>query len=132
MRKIFTFLSLFIAGSALAQDQYLITFKDKGPEAVVLSQQPSKILSEKALARRAKNQVKITSEDLPVSRKYLQQLQQNGIEIRQKSKWLNTALIETSLNETALLHQFPAIKTVKKITVSAARSTNKFPEINQP
>ncbi|MBK0403196.1 S8 family peptidase [Adhaeribacter sp. BT258] len=129
MKKIFTLLSLFIAGNALAQNQYLVTFKDKGPEAAYLRQHPAQILSEKALARRAKSQVKLTAEDLPVSHQYLSQLKQNGIKIQQKSKWLNMALIETDWSETALQRKFPAIRSVKKVAAPVKGEKNKFPEV---
>ncbi|MFC5271109.1 S8 family peptidase [Adhaeribacter terreus] len=128
MKKIFTLLSLFIAGNALAQDKYLVTFKDKGPEAVYLQQHPERVLSEKALARRAKNNIPLKEDDLPVSQKYLEQLQKNGIRIEQKSKWLNTVLIETNLSEKTLQQKFPAIRSVKKLAVTAAQATNKLPE----
>ena len=87
MKKLLLLLGL-TAGyfTAEAQNQYLITFKDKGPEAAFFRQHPEKMLSEKSLARRQKHGVLLKEEDLPVSQTYLNQLQQNGIRIRQKSK----------------------------------------------
>ena len=116
--------------TAQAQHQYLVTFKDKGPEAAYFRQHPSKVLSEKALARRVKNRVALQEEDLPVSRKYLDEFRKNGIRIQQKSKWLNTVFIETNLNETALQQKFPAIKAVEKLKPTPAQAGSKLPDVN--
>src|SRR5688572_20456356 len=112
-----------------AQNQYLITFKDKGPEAASFRQHPEKILSNKSLARRQKHGINLNEEDLPVSQTYLKQLQQNGIEIKQKSKWLNAVYVEASLDPQTLKLRIPAIKELKIYTTSNVRSAaNKFPE----
>ncbi|KAA9340241.1 S8 family peptidase [Adhaeribacter soli] len=116
--------------TAQAQNQYLITFKDKGPEAAYYRQHPEKVLSERALARRQKHNALLKEEDLPVSNTYLKQLQEKDIEIRQKSKWLNAAYIETSLDRNDLQKQFPAIKTIKVYGSKTEKpAPAKFPEV---
>lgn len=116
----------FTAGflNAEAQRQYLITFKDKGPEAAYFRQHPAEIFSEKSLARRKKHHVLLKEEDLPVSAAYVRQLQENGIEVKQKSKWLNAVFIETGLDGQTLRQRFPAIKNLKAYGVSQAKTTS--------
>ena len=122
-------LGVTAALTAQAQNHYLITFKDKGPEAAYYRQHPEKVLSEKSLARRKKHHASLKEEDLPVSYTYLKQLQEKGIEIRQKSKWLNAVYIETALDRKALQELFPAIKTVKAYSENTGKAApSKFPE----
>lgn len=133
MKKLFLLLGLTAASlSTQAQNQYLITFKDKGPEATYFRQHPEKILSERSLARRQKHGAQLKEEDLPVSQSYLKELQKNGIEIRQKSKWLNAAYIETSLDQPTLKRDFPAIKSIKAYATNNSKTVPaKFPENKQ-
>lgn len=129
MKKLLLLACLSVGAlAAQAQNQYLITFKDKGPEAAYFRNHPEKILSEKSLARRQKNGVLLKEEDLPVSQTYLKKLKQNGIEIKQKSKWLNAVYVESSLSETALKQQFPAIRTAKAFASEPGKlAPTKFP-----
>src|SRR5688572_28339361 len=130
MKKLLLLLGL-TAGyfTAEAQNQYLITFKDKGPEAAFFRQHPEKILSDKSLARRQKHGINLKEEDLPVSQTYINQLQKNGIRIEQKSKWLNAVHVETSLDPQTLKLRVPAIKELKIYTTSNVKAApDKFPE----
>jgi serine protease AprX len=127
---------LFAAGfgfsiSAWAQNQYLITFKDKGPEAAYFREHPEKILSPKSLDRRRKHHVALSAEDFPVSQTYLQQLEKQKVSVLQKSKWLNAAIIETDKSATYLQNEFPGIRTVSLQPKKSERTNPKFEENKQ-
>ncbi len=120
-----TVLAAFLPFAALAQQHYLVTFKDKGPEAAAFLQHPERILSQKALERRQQAGVEITLADAPVSRQYLQQLQTSGAGILQKSKWLNTVLVSSGKTEAELRKSCPAISTIKEYKKVSNKNTVK-------
>lgn len=71
---------------------YWVTFKDKANSPYQLDQ-PQAFLSAKALARRAKYQIAVTEDDLPVNPQYLQEIQKLGGQIHLSSRWLNAATV---------------------------------------
>lgn len=74
---------------------YWVTFKDK--KGVQYSiEKPHEFLSQKALSRRAKENIKITEQDLPVNEVYLKGLEMAGAKVLYPSKWLNAAAILAS------------------------------------
>ncbi|PLK42901.1 S8 family serine peptidase [Emticicia sp. TH156] len=96
MRKILLFVSVFIYQfSALAQNQYLVVFKDKANSAYSVNK-PNEFLSERSIQRRAKQKIAITERDLPPNTAYLAELSKAGAKVLFKSRWLNAALIETN------------------------------------
>ncbi len=96
MRKILLFVSVFIYQfSALAQNQYLVVFKDKANSTYSVNK-PKEFLSERSIQRRAKQKIAITERDLPPNTAYLAELSKAGAKVLFKSRWLNAALIETN------------------------------------
>lgn len=88
-------LLLLAAAKAQAQHRYIVFYEDKGSEAAVWYARPQQLLSDKALALRARAGIGISYEDLPVSAAYVEQLNVAGIRVLQSSKWLNASLVET-------------------------------------
>jgi serine protease AprX len=95
---------LFFAKQLQAQEfKYLIHFSDKNNNGFSLSD-PQAFLSNKSIDRRAKQNIKIDSTDLPITSSYVDSL--SGlptIRILNHSKWFNQVLI--SLTDTTQLHQ---------------------------
>lgn len=79
---------------------YRVYLHDKEGNGYSLSR-PEKFLSPKALARRAKFGIAVDEYDLPVSKKYLKQLTKAGFPIHCVSKWNNTAVVTSSLEDAA-------------------------------
>lgn len=84
MRKLF-FLLLFTLAAVSAsarQDtlKYRISLTDKAATAFSL-EHPEAFLSEKAIARRRKQHLPIDSTDLPVCRKYVDEIRRQGVNI---------------------------------------------------
>lgn len=84
MRKLF-FLLLFIlaaVGASARQDtlKYRISLKDKAATTYSL-EHPEAFLSEKAIERRLKQNLPIDSTDLPVCRKYVDEIRRQGVKI---------------------------------------------------
>lgn len=75
---------------------------------------PEKFLSERSLRRRERQGLKTDSTDLPLSQKYLDELNAAGFEVVGGSKWNNTALVKLtdSLNAGGLA-AFPFVTGVR-------------------
>ena len=96
MKKIFTYCLVLLAFAAKAQKHtyiYFVAFKDKNNSAFSIKK-PQEFLSEKALQRRAKYQIKIEESDLPVNQNYINAICNKRVKFKSASKWLNGILIE--------------------------------------
>lgn len=115
MRKLF-FLLLFIlaaVGASARQDtlKYRISLKDKAATTYSL-EQPEAFLSEKAIERRRKQNLPIDSTDLPVCRKYVDEIRRQGVKIVVTGKWEN--FVTVSCNDSALVERIAALPFVRK------------------
>ena len=103
MRKLFLFgaFILFMTGVSAQQDslKYRISLKDKAATEYSLKR-PEKFLSEKAIERRKKQNLPIDSTDLPVCRKYIDEIRKQGVNIVVVGKWDN--FVTVSCNDTTL------------------------------
>ncbi|MCU0440332.1 MAG: S8 family serine peptidase [Raineya sp.] len=105
-------LFMLVASAIMAQTQekyYFIPFKDKQGIAYNISE-PQNFLSKKALDRRKKQNIEISSEDLPVNMNYVAQIKTQGAKIHQVTKWFNGVVV--LCNET-VLGQIKALNFVK-------------------
>lgn len=124
MKKLFLTLTLVAFTLSMAAQRYTeyqhlpksksfrVYFHDKEGNGYTVAQ-PEKFLSPKALARRAKFGLAVDEYDLPVSKKYLKQLSKAGFPIHCVSKWNNTAVVSSSLDNAAeLLLAMPFVDSV--------------------
>lgn len=79
---------------------YRVYLHDKEGNGYSLNK-PEKFLSKKALARRAKFGISVDEYDLPVSKKYIKELQRAGFSVHCVSKWNNTVVVSSSLENAA-------------------------------
>ena len=110
MRKrliILSVLALFVAGASAQQDtlKYRISLRDKAATVYSL-ERPEQFLSEKAIARRQKQNLAIDSTDLPVCRKYIDEIRRQGVNIVVAGKWEN--FVTDSCNESTLIDRIAA------------------------
>lgn len=141
MRKLLSLfaLALFATGASAQQDtlKYRISLKDKAATEYSLDR-PEQFLSEKAIERRRKQNLPIDSTDLPVCRKYVDEIRRQGVNVVLTGKWNN--FVTVSCNDTATIDRIAALPFVlsaekvwispgaDKPTMSAARDS----VINQP
>lgn len=94
-------LSIF-ATEALGQREYryMIYLTDKGDNVQTMTN-PEAYLSERSLARRARQDIGIDSLDIPVCCDYTAQITRHGRVIG-KSKWLNAVMVGTSGNDAVI------------------------------
>lgn len=103
---------LSFSGEIFAQNTFLISFKDKPS---ISNYEPSELLTQDALYRRSKENVRLDDFDTPINPFYIQELKSNGIKIQGKSKWLNTVLVESDLSKEEITQISSNIKHVRFI-----------------
>ncbi|MGI8636314.1 MAG: hypothetical protein ACR2KZ_13025 [Segetibacter sp.] len=110
---------LFFCVLFQANGQYpklIVQLKDKGNNTFTISN-PSQYLSARAIERRSRYSIPIDSTDLPVSAKYLTDINTAGaVTVLSTSKWLNQVLIETTdQNALQKIQTFSFVKSTKGI-----------------
>ncbi len=96
MGRFSVILLLFILTSYVTEaqiNQYFIFFKDKAGTPFSISE-PSQFLSDRSIARRQKQKITITEEDLPVNPAYVDQVKLTGAISYFTSRWWNGVLVE--------------------------------------
>ncbi len=98
LRNILISVLILVSSSSFSQglgnDYYWISFQDKALNDYSVFF-PLDFLSQRALDRRSKQNIEITELDLPVSRLYLDSLQQLGMHIKGTSRWFNAAVVQS-------------------------------------
>ena len=85
---------------SFAQDRYAVFYKYK-PQVGLSLDQPSAFLTSKAIARRNRENVKADSLDLPVAKKYVDQVLALSNYVLYSSKWLNATVTVTDASKAA-------------------------------
>lgn len=109
----------------LAPDTYLIRFTDKSQNRFS-SSQPEKFLTTRAIQRRIKQNISITSTDLPVSSVYVDSIKHMGFNVLHQSKWLNAI----SVNVTDI-QQFDKLSGIGFVLPYPLKNTTKSTSISQ-
>ena len=132
-------LTLFAAGAHAQQDtlKYRISLKDKAATVYSLDH-PEAFLSEKAIARRQKQHLPIDSTDLPVCRKYVDEIRRQGVHIVVTGKWEN--FVTVSCNDSTLIDRIvalPFVRTTEKVWMAPpadkpSMSTGRDSLVNNP
>ena len=120
-------LFLFVVSlSVYAQEatrKYWINFSSKENTALAKSVSQKDAaraigLSERAIARRAKVSPQIiTIEDLPISASYLSTLEQNGIIIRNRSRWFNAVTAVLTASQREIVQRLPFVRSVEPVVI---------------
>jgi serine protease AprX len=105
----------------LSDSTYWVSLADKSGSRFSLSA-PEEFLSHKSLERRAKQNITITEEDIPVSQIYLDSLNNLGLTILGSSRWFNSVIIES--NDTLLLDTLDRISFVSEFNYKIPRKKN--------
>ena len=141
MRKLISFLAiaLLATGASAQQDtlKYRISLKDKAATEYSFKK-PEKYLSAKAIERRRKQNLPIDSTDLPVCRKYIDEIRKQGVKIVVTGKWDN--FVTVSCNDTTLIDRIaalPFVLSTEKVWISPgagkpSMATERDSVLNQP
>lgn len=104
---------MWLAADASAQQdtlKYRISLKDKAATTYSIDN-PETFLSEKAIARRRKQNLPIDSTDLPVCRSYVDEIRRVGVRVVTTGKWEN--FVTVSCNDSALIDRIAALPFVR-------------------
>jgi subtilisin family serine protease len=108
LAAVLLFLSLPLAG----QSFYWVGFTDKEGTPYRI-EAPEEFLSERALLRRQKQGLAIDETDLPVSPQYVRQLRERGLQIWQRSRWLNGVVVVGTIEAMKAVEQLPFVREVE-------------------
>lgn len=108
------FLLLFISASSIAQDRYMVFFKDKANSSFSINT-PEAFLSERSLARRTKNNVLLSEEDIPVNQAYINQVSSLGVETYFSTKWMNGVLVQMEASQVAEVESLSMVDRVEYV-----------------
>lgn len=112
MKHLFTFLLLVFSSVMFSQEDAWVYFKDK-PGAQSYFDTPSKMLSVRALDRRASQNIALDITDVPVEKSYVNQVKlSTGITIMAHSKWLNALHIRGTQANILLLKSLSFVEKV--------------------
>lgn len=109
-------------GSLIAQNRYVVYFTDKNSSPYKVSE-PEKFLSPRAITRRIKQEISVTTDDFPVNTSYVQQIRTAGTEVFYTSRWMNCALIQSTPEVATTLELFSFVDRVELVAPGARLSS---------
>lgn len=113
MKKIIQLYFLFFFSFVFSQTELVfVYFKDK-PNASYFLTNPLSELTQKALDRRTNLGIAITAQDAPIEPTYIQNIQNLGFTVNDKSKWLNGVAVIATAAQIAQLKAEPYVLKVE-------------------
>lgn len=110
---------------------YAIYFTDKDNSIYDINN-PLEFLSERAIERRNAFNIQITEDDLPVNESYLQLIEEVGGIIKNKSRWLNCAIVYANDSTLALIKEIEKVDSIVYIEpLKPPVTTNEYQNINK-
>lgn len=129
MKRLIILFTLFQLSLALfaqtAPDKYWIAFKNKANTPYSITQ-PLNFLSQRAIDRRVRMNVPITSQDFPVNPEFLDSIWHAGASVLTTSRWHNGATVYTT--DTAIISRirtFPFVLSVQKSSSAKGNLKNR-------
>lgn len=95
-----------------AQERSWVLFTDKGNTA---DYQASDILSQPALANRAKQGIGLDIKDFPVNQQYLEKIAESGAVVHHTTRWFNGVSVSASSEVLEKIRQFPFVQSIKPV-----------------
>ncbi len=108
------FVCFFSIELAAQSNRYVIYFSDKADSPYSIDR-PEEFLSERAIARRQKQQIAIDETDLPVNPVYIDSVNLLGVKVWYTSKWMNAGLVQVPHNLAVTLQEQAYIDSVALI-----------------
>lgn len=120
---------LSLSNSLYSQDKYFVKFTDKNSSPYSIDN-PSEYLSTRAIERRTKQGIGITTDDLPVNPSYVQLVQGTGAKVDYNLKWFNgvVATIATN-NQLNAIQNLPCVSSTTQVFESGTKGTKLFIDV---
>lgn len=123
MKLIFTISFVLISFLLSAQEFVLIKFNDK-PSSAAYFANPTSMLSQKALDRRAKYNIELNMQDVPVEQAYIDQVTALGIEPVVISKWFNGIFAELTAVQITQIENLAFVSEVESFVKNDGLNKN--------
>lgn len=127
MKNCFAFFLLFFSAVMFSQEDAWIYFKDK-PSAQQFLDNPSQMLSFRALERRTNQNIVLDITDVPIEKNYTDQIKSaTGISVLASSKWLNALHIkgtQTNISTLQLLSFVDKVVFANKTLNTTSKKAN--------
>jgi serine protease AprX len=121
MKKVCTIIVLLVFTPMFSQEDAWVYFKDK-PKSQSFLSDPLKMLTQRSLDRRTRQNIPLDIKDVPIDQTYIDQITAaKGITVKAKSKWLNALHIRGAKADIAALTSKPFVQSIEY----ANRSLNK-------
>ncbi|MCB0489997.1 MAG: S8 family peptidase [Cyclobacteriaceae bacterium] len=103
------------------EGRYMVFFKDKAGTIFSIDN-PEQFLSQRSIDRRAKHQIVISDEDLPVNADYISQVSATGAEVWYSSKWVNGVLVQVDNSELSDIEALPFVQNTEYVAPTKSSS----------
>lgn len=127
MKHLYLIILIASFGFLSAQDLHYIQFKNK-PSADSYLSNPTTMLSQKALDRRAKFNIEVNMQDVPVEQSFIDQVEGLGIEPVAISKWFNGIFAWLTSSQVTQVEALTFVESVE----SFVRNQNALPSAVKP
>ena len=105
-------------------NKYVVYFSDKAGSSYSIDQ-PEAFLSPRSIERRQKQGIPIKETDLPVTKSYVQGVEETGANVIYTSKWFNAALFEGTAEQVKTIEALPFTTTIEYVRPGAQGNRNR-------
>ncbi len=131
MKKIFFSLLLLVSViNAIAQDRYVVFFKDKANSPYQLNK-PSAYLTPRAIDRRVRMGILIDSADIPVNASYISGVASKGARILNTSRWFNSAIVQADTAQIIAVGTLNYVQSYVKLFGTNLHKTTMGPKFDE-
>ena len=123
--------TLFNEHNATAQSnpRYLVLYKDKA-NSPYSTDKPTDYLSQRSVSRRIRQNIPVTTNDLPVNPAYVSAIKQTGASVIYSSRWFNGSVVEASAEQLEQIKKLAFYKGME-LNLPVANITSKSPGVER-
>ena len=120
---------LHLHSVAQSNPRYLVLYKDKANSPFSVDK-PEDFLSQRSISRRTRQNIAVTTNDLPVNPAYIAAIKQTGASVIYSSRWFNGSLVEASTEQLSKIKQLAFYKGLE-LDLPIANLTSQTPGIER-
>jgi serine protease AprX len=113
-RLILFVLSSLATAPVVAQNRYVVYFNDKANSPYSVDA-PLQYLSQRAIDRRTKQGISVTTVDFPVNPTYLQAVRGSSARTFYSSRWMNCVLLQADVAQLDAIQAMPFVKGIELV-----------------
>lgn len=125
LRSCFLAVVLSLAASTAIAQKYAVHFTDKNDSPYSIAN-PEQFLSQRSIERRARLDIAIDVDDLPVNPAYVSGVEALGANVVHTSRWLNCALVGCTQSQANQISQLPYVSQVVFVSSESFKGKSRF------